>query len=208
MIAVTDKDWAAPSQTGVVVKEGEPREGLDFRLGKGTMLRGKVTVGPDDKPGAEVDIGVNEQGADIAPELGVKYEKRESLVRGVETDAEGHYAIRLGPGVYQFTGPGQQSWGEVTIKDEKTIDKDFHADRLERLVSLKGTVRNEATDGKPVGGAMVQVQAYISVRFEAIADDKGRFELEALEPQGAALRGATPTGRGPHSSLLGRTTTK
>ena len=41
MIAVTDKDWAAPAKTGVVVKEGEPRTGLDFRLGKGTLFAAK-----------------------------------------------------------------------------------------------------------------------------------------------------------------------
>ena len=42
MIAVTDDQWAAPSKMGIVVKEGEPRDGLDFRLGKGTLIHGQA----------------------------------------------------------------------------------------------------------------------------------------------------------------------
>ena len=45
MIAVFDGEWAAPSRTGIVVRADEPRKDVDFRLDRGSVLRGKVTVG-------------------------------------------------------------------------------------------------------------------------------------------------------------------
>ena len=55
IIAVVDESWAAPSHFGIEVEEGKPREGLDFHLGKGTLIRGKVATAPDNKPDGEPD---------------------------------------------------------------------------------------------------------------------------------------------------------
>ena len=66
IIAVTDDDWAAPSKTGIVVKEGEPRTGLDFRLSKGTLLRGKVTVEGANNPAVGQTIALIQKGNDLA----------------------------------------------------------------------------------------------------------------------------------------------
>jgi beta-lactamase regulating signal transducer with metallopeptidase domain len=178
IIAVTDEKWAAPSKTGVVVGEGTPREGLDFRLGKGTIVRGKATVGPDDKPAAKQTITLIELGSDLAPQAN-RTEKTESLVRWAETGADGRYAIRVGPGRYQIMGPLHRNEEEVTVKEEKTIDKDFHLAHLSEL--LKGVVLAETADGKPVAGAILRGATSIfegSSEFEAVADEKGRFELK------------------------------
>jgi beta-lactamase regulating signal transducer with metallopeptidase domain len=169
IIAVTDETWAAPSKTGIVVKENEPRTGLDFRLGKGTILRGKVTVGPDDKPGAKQNITLIELGSDP-----------ESLVRWAETGADGRYSIRVGPGRYQITGPTHRGGEEVTVKGEEKIDKDFHIAHLSELVPLKGVVLAQTVDGQPVGGAILRGMEARFDRFspvDAVADEKGRFEL-------------------------------
>ena len=45
MIGVLDATWAAPSLSNVVVREGQPRTGLDFALIKGTLIQGRVTEG-------------------------------------------------------------------------------------------------------------------------------------------------------------------
>ena len=45
-VFVDDKDWAAPTRLDVVVREGKPVDGVDFMLGRGTFIRGTVTVGP------------------------------------------------------------------------------------------------------------------------------------------------------------------
>ena len=35
-VYVDDQDWAAPSRLDVVVREGKPAEGVDFKLSRGT----------------------------------------------------------------------------------------------------------------------------------------------------------------------------
>ena len=49
-VYVQDKDWAAPSRLDVVVGEGKPVEGVDFKLTRGTIIRGRVTVGSGNRP--------------------------------------------------------------------------------------------------------------------------------------------------------------
>jgi beta-lactamase regulating signal transducer with metallopeptidase domain len=196
IIAVTDENWAAPSKTGVVVKENEPRTGLDFRLGKGTILRGKVTVGPYDKPGAKQNITLVELGSDLAPQAAKWSDKTESLVRWAETGADGRYVIRVGPGRYRIMGPTHRDEEEVTVKDEKTIDKDFHLEHPPGLQPLKGVVLAETADGKPVGGAIIQgSETYIEGPglFKAVADEKGRFELQRYAGK-ACLYARNPEG--------------
>ncbi len=49
-VYVEDKDWAAPSRLDVVVREGKPAEGVDFKLTRGTIIHGRVTVGSGNRP--------------------------------------------------------------------------------------------------------------------------------------------------------------
>ena len=36
--------WAAPTLTGVVVREGVPRAGLDLKLERGAVIRGRLDL--------------------------------------------------------------------------------------------------------------------------------------------------------------------
>jgi hypothetical protein len=185
IVAITDDHWAAPSKTGVVVREGESRKDLDFRLGKGTLLRGRVTVGKEKKPAAGQIITLLEQGENLPADLGGNGSGREDLVRWAETDAEGRYQIRLGSGRYQILGPGgnRMPRDEIKVKDEETKEKDWHLERLQKGL-LKGVVLAHAEDGKPIRGAVVRGDTGQYAPFEAVADEKGHFEIDRM-------RGAT-----------------
>jgi hypothetical protein len=168
IVAVIEQDRAAPSHAGIHVKEGETLQNLDFRLGKGTLLEGRATVGPDHKPIAKVGIGVNEQSPGA----------KARLDRGTWTDADGRYRIRLGPGTYQVSGPDWEQQ-ELVVRDEPRIVRDFVLARLP-TGQLKGLVVTR--DGEhPVAGAVVQGEpAECNGRggFEATADSHGRFAVE------------------------------
>ena len=154
---------------------------LDIQLSKGALLRGRVTVGSDNQPVARVSLGFSWEGPEIPPEMATWQGKHAMLGRGTKTDEDGRYAIHLRAGTYEISGPIQRHWGEVTIKGEGTIDKDIHVDRLDRSVLLKGIVRQDAYDGKPVGGAAVEVQTYLrGQRVPVVSDKNGGFELERL----------------------------
>jgi beta-lactamase regulating signal transducer with metallopeptidase domain len=179
LIAVTDDQWAAPSIQGGVVREDEPRDDLNFRLNKGTLIQGKVTLGRGKKPAANQTITLLEQGAAIARDVGGNWAQREELVRWATTDKDGRYSIRAGPGEYKFYHLGDKQ-ENLTVKDEQTIERNFHADRLPRGL-LKGEVLARAVDGKPVPGAIVKsdsIDGYGHVGFEVVTDEKGHFETE------------------------------
>src|SRR5262249_18152257 len=179
LIAVTDDQWAAPSLRGRVVREDEPRKDLNFRLSKGTLIQGKVTVGRDKKPAAGQTITLIEQGAAIARDVGGNWAQREELVRWAVTEKDGRYAIRAGPGDYKFYQSGDKQ-EILTVQDEKTIERNFHIDRLPRGL-LKGEVLAHAVDGKPIAGAIItgeSIDALGHAGFEVVADDKGHFETE------------------------------
>ena len=186
LIAVVDDAWAARSLRGVIVREGQPRDGLDLRLGKGGMVRGRVTAGPASMPAVGMAVGLTERGASVpaATFPGQANPLEDGLMRVADTDGEGRFALRVGPGSYQIAGPaepgGQRSSESIVIGDGQVIEKDYHLRRSVHLGrTLRGVVRARTPDGPPVAGAVV-VEEPIGVRVPPVrgsADDRGRFEL-------------------------------
>jgi RNA polymerase sigma factor (sigma-70 family) len=123
VVAITNNDWAAPSQTGLLIKEGETRKGLDFRLGKGTLVIGKATVGKENKPAADQTV---------------TFLENNTLVRWSKTDKDGNYQIRLGDGGYEIRFDLQRTG--LLVKGTPTIERNFHLERLPRG-ELRGIVR-------------------------------------------------------------------
>ncbi len=129
IIAVIDEEWAAPSYTGVIMREDQPRDDLDFRLTRGTLIHGRVTVRWDKTPAVGQTITLTQKGVLIPEEFGGG--KKESLVRWARTDSEGRYSLRVGPGEYElrasfFEGGVPQSEREtLNLGGEKEIVRDF-----------------------------------------------------------------------------------
>jgi len=192
LVGVTEDQWAAPSKTGIVIEEGKPRTDLDFKLSKGTLLRGKVTIGKDNKAIADQTITLVEQGKGLAPGLSGMGNSREQLVRWAQSDADGRYAIRLGPGSYELTGPSA-SQQELVIQTEPTIEKDFHLDRLARG-RFKGVVLTKG-EGNLVAAALVKdvPNGPGHKGFEMVADASGRFETTRWQDK-AFLYARNPEG--------------
>src|SRR5688572_8810873 len=65
IVGVHEPDWTVRSLTGVVVKEGQDRDGLQLQLIKGTLVRGIVTDTPSGKPLPECDVCIIELGEEI-----------------------------------------------------------------------------------------------------------------------------------------------
>ena len=197
ILAVTDAHWAVPSKIGIVVKEGEPRTGLDFRLDKGTVLRGKVTTGPHDRVAAKKWINVVEQGYVLPADLGGDGTKREELWRWTETDADGRYAIRVGAGSYVLAYLEPRHRKDITVKSEEAIETDLKIDSLNTGV-LKGLVLAGGLDGKPVRDAFIKGESeeqgtFNFGSFEHDADEQGQFEVERLRVK-ASVYARNPAG--------------
>lgn len=169
ILAVTEDAWAAKSFTGVRLEEGKERNDLDFVLSPGTVITGKVTIGKDRLPSEGDTATLIQQGNANA-----------GLVRWAETDENGRYRFRVGPGTYQLMLPNQLSRKQIRIEvnGQQEIVHDTHAARKAR-----GTLRGQIVDsnGKPLGGNEIfgeSIDAPGHAGFRSKSDAEGRFETD------------------------------
>jgi RNA polymerase sigma factor (sigma-70 family) len=181
-VFVEDKDWAAPSRLDVVVREGKPAGGVDFRLTRGTVLRGTVTVGPGNRPAPGQFIRLDEAGGPAPADLREKGDRFVREVRrqfGATTDAAGRYSIRVGPGTYTVMGPPRTGDEKIVIKDQIELVRDFRMPRPEKG-PLEGRVVVAGAGDRGVAGAKVEIAAasMLAIPFAVTADARGRFHAE------------------------------
>jgi|GEM_PF-2016216 len=179
-IWVEDEDWAASSRLDVVVRAGKPVPSVDFQLAQGTVIKGIVTVGEDNRPAAGESIFLNEMGGEPPEDIHEEGDQVSRVVRrwvSSRTDAEGRYAIRVGPGTYTLEGPSRTQSATITVTDQPEVVHDFHMVRPEKG-GLWGRVVSGA-DEKPVAGARVDIHSAerMGIRLAAKTDDQGRFHV-------------------------------
>jgi RNA polymerase sigma factor (sigma-70 family) len=186
-VYVDDKDWAAPTRLDVVVREGKPVDGVDFELSHGTVIRGTVTVGPNNRPATKEYIRLDESGDQAPKDLHEEGDRTWRQVRrqfGEMTDSAGRYAIRVGPGTYTIMGPPRTEDGKIVVKDETEIVRDFKMPRPEKGM-LAGRVILAGGSDEPIAGAEVEIVARnrLAIPFQVTADADGRFQAERdLDP--------------------------
>jgi RNA polymerase sigma factor (sigma-70 family) len=186
-VYVDDKDWAAPTRLDAVVRDGQPVDGVDFKLTRGTVIRGTVTVGPNNRPSPRQYIIVEEAGGQPPEDVREDGDRLWRQVRrqfGEMTDSEGHYSFRVGPGAYTIMGPPRTGNEKITVRDETEIVRDFKMPRPEKGM-LGGRVVVAAVKDKGLAGATVDISArnMRAIPFRVTADANGRFQAERdLDP--------------------------
>ena len=178
MIAVDDENWAAPSLTSDVLREGQEQRGLDFTLSKGTLVRGRVATGAERQPVAYLGVALIEEGGPLPKELRTVRASAYRLARMTSTDAHGDYQFRLAPGRYRLQTRGIDV-GEpvaIVVHNEAEIVHDLVANSHAGESYISGVVvEKTATGDRPVGGAMAFRWPVYGV---SRADDQGRFMVE------------------------------
>jgi hypothetical protein len=122
LISVLDENWAAPSRTITRLGEDEPAGGLEFRLRRGTVLRGLATTA-DGSLQADATVTLVQSANLPAPA------KHPQLVRWARTDSEGRYHFRIGPGTYELYSPAHNARIPLTIDAQPEVVHDFRADK-------------------------------------------------------------------------------
>jgi len=168
VLAVVDPERAAPNITGVVIREDRPRTDLDFRLAPGTLVEGRVTVGPKGESAAGQTVYLKTLGVPFTEELGKEVKgQRPELIRWAATDSAGRYHLHIGPGEYQIAGP-DMTFSDLKVGLEPAIRRDFQLARLPRG-PIEVVVRKP--DGTPAAGAILLSGAFDDAR----TDSDGRF---------------------------------
>lgn len=180
LIAVEHPDFAAPSQVTPLLKEREERNDLDFTLSSGTLIHGRATVGKSSRPAKGETVTLVQQAGHVLEARQHYGSTSIDLVRWVETDDDGRYAFRVGPGEYKLQLPHQphEQRESLTIKDQREVVRDYHAEHPER-----GTLTGRVTlpDGQPAEKAVVHGQGTPTSRgaaFRCRTDRNGQFKTE------------------------------
>jgi hypothetical protein len=183
VVGIVDDRWAAPCKPCVVAREGAVIAGLDFQLAEGTILRGRLTVGADNKSVAGAYLSLQEQGGEFPKELtkpGDTVYHAMYLQRLATTDADGNYRFCVGPGQYTLLQMPVLKAIKITVDRERELVNDINMPRPD-FARLAGTVVD--ADGKPVGGAKIS-STYMGdtnrVNFEATTAADGTFSVERV----------------------------
>ena len=168
IIAVADESYGATSHLDILLKEGLSREGVDFVVNDGTLIRGEITLGDDHHP------AVGDHSRLIQSSAGT------DLVRFSITDTKGFYRFRVGPGNYELLLPNQDAARpiQITVKEEDEIIYNGHTERKDR-VDIVGTVTDEA--GTPLANCTVYGESIATpghAGFRAKTDADGKFRSE------------------------------
>lgn len=165
-LAVVDPDWTAPVKFGIVPREGKPETGHDFHLGRGTVIRGRVTFEEDVKksenhePVLPTYVGWSMTGdpVTIDTEDGPR-EVTPSFARLIWLrEGEGPYSFRVGPGKFSVSaerGSLKEDF-PLVITDQTEVVRDFELIRPERF-KLQVVAVQKDRPPKPMRGADVDV---------------------------------------------------
>ncbi len=185
VIKVVDKRWAAPSRIGVVVREDQPIENVDFTLADGTVLRGTVTVGPANRPSPEELIVLHESGGQIPPEIRKPGDRTYHEVHFQDsqmTNARGEYRFCVGPGTYKLFLRSESGEGKsIVVGDKREIVQVFHRARAEWGI-LNGRVLDQ--NGRPIVGAKIAGVYRRPVGWvdpESVSGPDGRFTVRRVQ---------------------------
>lgn len=152
LLVVDDEKWAAPAIDGLVVKAGEPIEGLTFELRPATRLFGQVTVGPENKPvegqqmySYQYGKGLHElEDVELPNPDGQNHAVQPNYVRHMTTDEHGRFEFFVGPGNYSLRGPKQVEIEKFDVTDEASLEFNFNSPREET-----GPLRGRIVTGDP-----------------------------------------------------------
>jgi beta-lactamase regulating signal transducer with metallopeptidase domain len=184
IVAVTDRSWAARSLTGIVLREeGATRDVPDLNLIKGTLLSGRVTTGPEHEPLAGSWLSLTQQGDPLPNDFDSRSGGNERRHQGVETDADGRYTFRIGPGRYELLKPGYTGNESLTVDSQEEIVRDFHLENPSGVTfrHLRGQV-HDLTTGRRVAVANALLTAFgrIGRDIDGRTDASGRFDLSVF----------------------------
>ena len=180
LLTASRGEMTAPYKADVIVRAGKPVEGVDLTLGKATKVRGRVTVGNDQKPVEATYVSAVIARGEIPKEIkraDDRYSRPLTLRQYKQTDQDGRFAFDLGSGEYSLQGPARTEPVKFTIPVENPpveIVRNFTMPRPE-TGPFQATVVD--AEGKPVAGAAV-------AGMYASTDSRGWFTPTKTNAQG------------------------
>lgn len=187
MLAAYSKDrlQASVVKDGIAVYPGKPVGDINLKLRPATRVFGQLTLGPDRNPIAKHLVQVYIYGRDLnnLNEVSFPHDGENHwwiqplIVHSTQSDADGRFEFRLGPGKYDIRGTEQNKATKFEIADEKEIEFNFHSERPE-TGTLRGKVVTRES-GTPVQRAKISgvTQGGFGGEINAVTKVEGTFEV-------------------------------
>jgi hypothetical protein len=200
VVHVEDRRFAAASQVGVMVAESQETSDVNFILTAGTIVRGKVTVGPKHDAVPNFSLFLLTRYGDVPAALRPKQGPVPQMLSAssAATSADGSFRFCVVPGTYELGGGGGILKPVIlNVVEGRDVVHDIH---MPRIPKDPGNARAMATivdsEQRPVGGALIS-GAPRSPVFKysgyTIARPDGRFEfISTLIP--LVVHARTPDG--------------
>ena len=165
-------DWTAKGYDDLRVAEGGERDGLNFALERGVLIRGRALTTESGKPVPNAKVWASGPGNGRIDQT---------------TDAEGRFALRVAPGEWYVATDevgarrlGRQVYLRTTVDATHNPPLELRIPDtalLPPIPHLEGTVLG--TDGKPIAGTTVRTLG----GFSATTDATGHYRFEnQIEP--------------------------
>ncbi|MFO1091939.1 MAG: hypothetical protein U0992_01310 [Planctomycetaceae bacterium] len=193
ILVVDDQEWAAPIKTGISAKSNEDPKSLDFELRTPTKVTGRVTAGAG-KVVANQEVTLEQFGMDTnsTPELrrsGNQYIPPLNHYRRTQTDSDGRFEFKVGPGRFMLRGSRNGGPQQFTVKDEPSLEFSFKLERPDRGPLTVQVVPGAEASGAKVGSAVaeVRVQEQWWTPDMGVADGDGKLTFERRLAKGMLL---------------------
>lgn len=200
ILGVDDRNLAARSHREIDLGDAGPAVVPDLALIHGTEIRGRFRLGPEARPIAGHTILLDEIGGHVGGEDSMRYT---TLRRRCETDRDGRFRFRIGPGEYKVSiiQGAQIDRFARSVADEDVMELDWHL--MRGGTRLTGRVLDgRGGSPRPVAGAMVTaLDDDDRWNSRARADADGRFEMIGPAPAASRQGGKRLYARSPDGSI-------
>jgi beta-lactamase regulating signal transducer with metallopeptidase domain len=190
LIGVIDDQWAAWSRGGIIPREGLVIQHVDLHLVPGTIIKGRVTTGPDRKSVAGETVSISERGTNVegigskkpaSRQMPWRGEDRvETLYRWTKTDRDGRYEFRVGPGRYSLPDKKSPFDEPIEIRAEPEVVYDYEVEveadtkPLPLVTVRRGDAEGPVVPNAYVFAAVENAQGFWEPLFKAKAGAQGQ----------------------------------
>jgi hypothetical protein len=184
VVTIDDSQWASPSRDDIRA-QGSPIADIDFRLAKGTILRGTVTQGPGESPVPQAPVfaelaAARPPGEESALRDGDGW-MYPAFYRRASTTADGEYKFCVGPGDFtiKLLGLPPQT---INVSSQPEIVRNFHlpSSATKLLTGQVFDAHRNPVASAVVTGIYETLPYHLYVSATTDADGKFQFQRESL----------------------------
>ncbi len=172
-----EAEFTVRAHEGVVVKEGEAKQGTNFEVIPGGIISGTLTD-PNGKAIPNSDVGI----------YGPAHPRSSAWVQGAKTDAKGHFRTRVPAGISQvyYMGEGDTERPEVSVKVVDGMESKVQVICIQKSIPKDVNQEKSVPATETSRGRTLTMKCGAVINLELLIEKKGSV-LTAWMPDGSKI---------------------